>query len=109
MVEGLPRTKPESDTGDPAVLRAQLEELRRDRMDQVAELAQTPVGGDDLTAPRLASLRGVVAEVDAALGRLDDGTYGTCERCGTRIPPERLEIMPYARYCVACQQSGEQG
>ena len=40
----------------------------------------------------------------AAEDRLTDGSYGTCQGCGTRIPVERLEILPYVRYCVSCQQ-----
>jgi DnaK suppressor protein len=43
-----------------------------------------------------------LAEVDAALERLADGVYGTCERCGTQIPSERLEARPVARSCVSC-------
>lgn len=48
----------------------------------------------------------IVHEIDDALERMDEGTYGTCERCGTEIPPERLEARPYARECIACKQRG---
>ncbi|QZN85877.1 TraR/DksA C4-type zinc finger protein [Cellulomonas sp. C5510] len=47
-------------------------------------------------------MRERIAEVDAALDRLDRGTYGTCERCGQPIPVERLRALPAARTCVAC-------
>lgn len=43
-----------------------------------------------------------LAEIDAALGRLEAGSYGTCERCGGPIDPERLAVRPTARTCVAC-------
>jgi RNA polymerase-binding protein DksA len=43
-----------------------------------------------------------LAEIDAALARLEDGTYGVCERCGGQIPPARLEARPIARLCVSC-------
>ena len=43
-----------------------------------------------------------LAEVEAALVRIEDGTYGTCEACGGAIPAERLEARPAARRCVAC-------
>lgn len=43
-----------------------------------------------------------LAAVEAALVRLDDGSYGTCERCGTQIPDERMEVVPWAATCVAC-------
>jgi DnaK suppressor protein len=44
-------------------------------------------------------------EVEAALQRLDDGSYGRCEECGGEIPDERLELMPAARYCVEHQKA----
>lgn len=43
-------------------------------------------------------------EVDAALKRIDAGTYGRCESCGDPIPPERLDARPVARLCVSCKQ-----
>jgi RNA polymerase-binding protein DksA len=45
-----------------------------------------------------------LAAVDAALARLDDGTYGTCVRCGRPIAPERLDALPWAAYCIDCQR-----
>jgi RNA polymerase-binding transcription factor DksA len=41
-----------------------------------------------------------LAEIDAALARIDDGTYGTCEVCGQEIPDERLRARPAARTCI---------
>lgn len=43
-----------------------------------------------------------LAAVDAALIRVSEGTYGVCEVCRNRIPPERLEAIPWAATCVAC-------
>lgn len=43
-------------------------------------------------------------EVDAALKRIDNGTYGRCESCGNEIPAERLDARPVARLCVTCKQ-----
>jgi RNA polymerase-binding transcription factor DksA len=43
-----------------------------------------------------------LAEVDAALERVEIGTYGVCEGCGEPIPPARLEARPAARRCVTC-------
>ena len=48
-----------------------------------------------------------LADVEHALRRLDDGTYGTCEVCGTAIPDERLEAMPAARLCLEHQAEVE--
>ena len=41
-------------------------------------------------------------EIEAALDRLREGTYGICSRCGGEVPPERLEVRPVARSCVRC-------
>jgi DnaK suppressor protein len=41
--------------------------------------------------------------VDAALARLDDGTFGTCVRCGKPIAPARIEALPWAAHCIECQ------
>ena len=43
-----------------------------------------------------------IGEIEAALDRLAEGTYGTCESCSRPIPFERLEAISQARYCVAC-------
>jgi DnaK suppressor protein len=50
----------------------------------------------------LTATRRRLADLDAALGRLDAGTYGTCEVCGTAIPAARLAARPFARTCVTC-------
>jgi DnaK suppressor protein len=44
----------------------------------------------------------LLAQVDEALGRIDDGSYGKCEGCGKAIPVARLEALPYTKLCVAC-------
>jgi RNA polymerase-binding transcription factor len=46
-----------------------------------------------------------LAEVDAALARLDGGTYGRCVSCGQAIAPERLEALPWASHCIDCQRA----
>lgn len=43
--------------------------------------------------------------VDAALARIDAGTFGRCLRCGNEIAAERLEALPWAAYCITCQQA----
>ncbi len=47
-----------------------------------------------------------VEEIDDALRRIDDKTYGYCERCFQPIPKPRLRALPYARLCVACKSGG---
>jgi RNA polymerase-binding transcription factor DksA len=50
------------------------------------------------------SLRDTLTDVDAALIRIDDGSYGRCAGCGDDISPARLEALPHARLCIKCQQ-----
>ena len=49
----------------------------------------------------------MVREIDLALGRIEDGTYGSCARCGQAIPEERLAAVPYAVLCMSCKQLEE--
>jgi DnaK suppressor protein len=51
----------------------------------------------------------VLASIDAALRRIEEGTYGSCETCGRPISEERLEAIPYARQCIECKRKGERG
>ena len=48
-----------------------------------------------------------LSEIDAALVRIKDGTYGICTECGERIGASRLEAQPTALHCIACQQQIE--
>ena len=48
-------------------------------------------------------LQQILAQVNAALERVSDGTYGTCQRCERPIGEERLEAFPYVAYCIECQ------
>ena len=45
--------------------------------------------------------------VEEALAKIDEGTYGVCERCEEAIPVKRLELLPFTRYCVRCQSELE--
>jgi DnaK suppressor protein len=51
----------------------------------------------------------VLNDIDAALKRIEDGTYGTCTNCGQPIAPERLEARPWATLCIDCQRRRERG
>ncbi|MBN1675973.1 MAG: TraR/DksA C4-type zinc finger protein [Kiritimatiellae bacterium] len=48
-------------------------------------------------------------EIDDAIQRIDAGEYGICESCGEEIEPGRLQAIPFARNCVACQSANERG
>jgi DnaK suppressor protein len=51
--------------------------------------------------------RHVLAEIDAAEGRLATGTFGVCEACARPIPFPRLRALPMARLCLTCEESAE--
>ena len=52
------------------------------------------------------ALSATLTDVERALQKLDDGTYGVCDRCGTLIPEERLDARPWTSRCVACASAG---
>ena len=82
-------------------------ESQRDDCLRRRELALAePIGSnpDPVAMSRTATLLHTIAEIDAALSRLDAGTYGLCVRCGGAIPEERLEFRPFAPSCVTCRQ-----
>ena len=49
----------------------------------------------------------VLAAIDAALGRIDEGTFGTCRSCGRPIAPERLQAIPWTTQCIDCRRREE--
>jgi RNA polymerase-binding transcription factor DksA len=57
---------------------------------------------DPMTAVRRTTLLQTLSEIAAARGRIDQGTYGACARCGDEIPAERLTLRPWAATCVGC-------
>ena len=73
-----------------------MEELGSDNADQ------------ELTLSLLGSEEDALDQIEAALQRIEDGSYGECETCGAKIPKSRLEAIPYAAQCVRCasQQEG---
>ncbi|MEV0801593.1 TraR/DksA C4-type zinc finger protein [Kribbella sp. NPDC050281] len=84
------------------------ERLAHERNSRLAQLRaieeSAPHADEDLQAAQTAAIERVLEEIDAAGRRLSDGSYGACNSCRTTIPVERLEILPYARFCVGCQQ-----
>ena len=49
----------------------------------------------------------MLVEIDGALKRIDDGTFGTCARCGQEIAAGRLEAYPWASLCIDCKRDAE--
>jgi DnaK suppressor protein len=95
-------------------LRASLEEERSQLQSQLAELDEdSDLSYDENFADsaQVAGQQGAnraltgqlsenLAEVERALAKMDDGSYGRCERCGKEIAEPRLEAMPATRYCI---------
>jgi DnaK suppressor protein len=52
--------------------------------------------------------RRLLRDVVAALRKIDDGSFGDCERCGETIGDKRLDALPFARYCITCQRLAEE-
>ncbi|MEK7267630.1 MAG: TraR/DksA C4-type zinc finger protein, partial [Nitrospirota bacterium] len=63
---------------------------------------------EDISLRQLSNHREVMVKIDAALGKLQEGTYGICEDCGGKISEERLKVLPFAIYCRDCQEKIEQ-
>lgn len=63
---------------------------------------------EDVSLGQLGIHREVMVKIDAALGKLQEGTYGICEDCGGKISEERLQVLPFAIYCKDCQEKIEQ-
>src|SRR5437870_6611132 len=98
------------------VLAARQQQLR----DELAELTKPPEAGSNLSfgkrigegtteaVERISStaaarsIAATLAEVDRALEKVDEGTYGICDDCGQAISSERLEAIPSATLCVTC-------
>jgi DnaK suppressor protein len=53
-----------------------------------------------------AQAQAAIEEIDAALAKIAEGTYGFCESCGNPVPKARLEALPHARLCVSCKSGG---
>jgi DnaK suppressor protein len=69
----------------------------------------TTVAVADLLARLTGRERHALDEVDAAVNRLESGTYGLCLACGRPVGLARLRAVPATRHCVACQREGERG
>jgi DnaK suppressor protein len=92
---------------------AQLSESQNDSTGELSSLDQHPADVATETFEREKDLsiaehiESGLTDIDDALRRLDEGTYGRCVDCGREIPDERLEAMPTASRCVEDQEQAE--
>ncbi|MFE7385258.1 TraR/DksA C4-type zinc finger protein [Streptomyces zhihengii] len=86
-------------------IRQRLEHERASRLTQLAAIEEERHEAPrDLMVAQQSAIHRVLTEIEAAFARLERGAYGLCEGCARPVPDERLEILPYARCCVACQR-----
>ena len=81
---------------------AQLEEQLDDKPDFGPGAGSTGAVTWEMGLARKEQLTARIEELEAALARIKDGTYGLCENCGAPIDPERLEILPTTTLCANC-------
>lgn len=62
---------------------------------------------EDLNLRRLAAHRKTLHDIDEALRKIKEGTYGICEECGEEISEKRLRVLPTATLCITCQENKE--
>jgi DnaK suppressor protein len=76
------------------------------KMGRVAEEDQAQLSHDEFVSLRLNSLDyGQLRLVEEALDRVRSGDFGVCVACERAIPRKRLQALPWARYCVPCQEA----
>ncbi|MDY0167823.1 MAG: TraR/DksA C4-type zinc finger protein [Thermoguttaceae bacterium] len=92
--------------------------LNKNRMEGNGDLSSMPIhmadiGSDnfeqEFTLSLMQSEEDLLGKIETSLERIEEGTYGTCEECGVRIPKTRLNAIPYADLCVRCAEKIEQG
>jgi DnaK suppressor protein len=92
--------------------------LKKNRSQANGDLSSMPIhmadiGSDNFEQEFTLSLietdGNTLAKIEAALDRIEEGSYGACEECGAKIPKQRLMAVPYATMCVKCASRLEQG
>jgi len=93
-------------------LQAEADSLTEDREPGDVQFDEESGEGDTLAVERerdlalSAQAQAAVEEIDLALAKMKEGTYGVCEQCHNTIPKERLRALPYAALCVQCKSAG---
>jgi RNA polymerase-binding protein DksA len=87
--------------------------LNKDRSNTTSmpnDMAELGTGNfdQDLTLSLLGGGKDALEQIDGALKRIEDGSFGQCEQCSRKIPKPRLEAIPFAALCVQCASQQEQ-
>ena len=92
--------------------------LKRSRQENSGDLSNMPIHMADIgtdnfeqefTLGLIENEDQTLREIEDALERIENGTFGECERCGKKVRKVRLKALPYARYCIECQRIEEEG
>jgi DnaK suppressor protein len=98
-----------------------IDNLRHENSGSMADEVDEPSGGNHMADSASVTVdremdysleeneERVLAAIDAALARIENGTYGRCERCGQQIEEKRLEALPYATLCIDDKRRDERG
>lgn len=98
------------------IIREAKTEIKRFRSEENKQLVETVMDdgdlsvvdlAEDISLKQLSTHRETLIKIDAAIRKLEEGTYGICEECGEEISEERLKIMPFAIYCRDDQEKKE--
>jgi len=98
--------------------RLQNETLSKSRQEAAGDISNMPTHMPDIASDNfeqefsvglIENVEDEVREIDAALERTEEGTFGICESCGQLIPKARLRAIPYARLCIVCKRKEELG
>ena len=81
---------------------AQVEEKLKDKADYGLGTGGATIYEWEFQLALRESLQQKAKSIEVALRKLEDGAYGTCERCGGPISPERLAVLPHTRLCIEC-------
>lgn len=98
-------------------LLAEMERLKNEiamhaRLAQERSMSGNDVGDDGMEIEQVSKnlalkkhLERLLAQIESAVRRIEQGVYGMCERCGQAINPDRLEVLPYATTCMSCARA----
>jgi DnaK suppressor protein len=102
----------ETYTRQATALRAEADQLALDRDPGDVQFDEESGQGDSMNVERERDLAlsaqalASIDEIDRSLEKIQNGTYGVCEKCNENIPKERLKALPYAALCVKCKAGG---